>query len=175
MKEERMPDTNHHGNRGRKFCVISLLCLLSFVVTIPLAAEQGKKYGKLYLREYTAKGADEAAILDTLLQYERAFNSHDLKTLLSFFANDATYHPCGVDNKYAIGAKDCQNRIKVNFVSFGFETYYDPVISIKGNEAVVKLLLETGDYLADYTISLKKDDQSWLISACDYANDHLKP
>jgi hypothetical protein len=88
----------------------------------PVFAQQGKKYGKIYLREYQAKNADEAAILDTLIQYEKGFNSHDLQKLLSFFSKDAVYHPCGVDTKYPIGSRDCQHRLRYNFISFGFET-----------------------------------------------------
>jgi hypothetical protein len=159
----------------RKVWLFVLICFVSFVVASPLIAEQGKKYGKLYLREYAAKSADETAIMDTLIQYEKAFNSHDLQKLLSLFEKDAVYRPCGVDWKNSIGSKDCQNRLKVNFITFGFETYYDPVISVTGSDATVKLLLETGPYLADYTMTLKKEEHGWLVASCDYRNDHNKP
>ena len=39
---------------------------------------------------------------------------------------------------------------------YQYETYYDPQVSLNGDKAVVKLLLETGPYLADYTFSLSK-------------------
>jgi hypothetical protein len=172
------PLINHQVRRKnmhlRNGIVTSIVCLLLVLAIFPISAE-GKKYGKLYLREYQAKDADEAAILDTLIQYEKAFNSHDLEKLDLFFEKDAVYHPCGISNKYPISSGDCQKRLKVNFALYRFETYYDPEISVNGSEAVVKLLLETGSYLADYTFSLKKESQGWLVAAADYTNDHDKP
>lgn len=138
------------------------------------SGQGGKKYGTLYLKEYQPKTADEEAVLDTLVQYESAFNSHDLQKLLSLFATDAVYRPCGVDVKYSIGSKDCQERIKYNFGFFKFETYYDPRILFDGPRAVVKLLLETGDYLADYTFVLSRQGKAWLVSGADYTNDRPK-
>jgi beta-lactamase regulating signal transducer with metallopeptidase domain len=134
----------------------------------------GKKYGKLYLTEYSARTADEASILNLLVRYEAAFNSHDLQKLLSLFAKDATYRPCGVDWKDSIGSKQCQDRLRLNFDVFRFETYYDPRITVNGDHAVVALLLESGDYLADYFFVLKKDNLGWLVWQADYANDHAK-
>ena len=161
-------------NRLQNLALIFVVCLAGLVAISPIAAQQGKKYGKLYLKEYQPRSADEKAIVDVLLQYEQAFNSHDLQKLTSFFVKDAVYHPCGIDAKYPIASSDCQKRLKVNFTLFRFETYYDPEISVNGDTATANFLLETGDYLADYTFSLKRDGQSWLISAADYVNDRDK-
>ena len=140
-----------------------------------LAYAREKKYGKLYLREYQTKGADEAAIIDLLAQYEAAFNSHDLQKFLSFFTKDAIYMPCGSGYMtFPAASQDSQDRITRNFGSFGFETYYDPVITVKGNKANVKLLVETGSYLADYAFTLRKGAEGWQISETAYAHDHLK-
>jgi BlaR1 peptidase M56 len=134
----------------------------------------GKKYGSLYLREYRAKTADEATILAMLTQYESAFNSHDLSKFLSLFARDGVYHPCGVSAKLPIASKDCQDLIVYNFGFLKFERYFDPRISVNGRRAVVNLLLETGDYLADYTFLLSKPDRGWIVSATDYASVRWK-
>jgi len=158
----------------RNLIFIVFVCLVSLLMINPITAQEGKKYGKLYLKEYKAKTADEAAILDILIQYEKSFNSHDLQGLLAFFAKDAIYRPCGVDSHYPVASQGCQNIIKYNFGSFKFETYYDPEMSVNGNEAVVKLLLETGVYLADYKFVFRKDGHAWLISKNDFSNDHLK-
>lgn len=161
--------------KNARSVIVSLVCLFSLVATAPIMAEQGKKYGKLYLKEYQTKTAEEEAILKTLIQYEAAFNSHDLLKLLSLFTKDAVYMPCGTGyTKYPIGSKDCQNILKRNFSSFGFETYYDPEISVNGSKAVVKLLIETGGYLADYTFHLSKRGQGWLVSEANYKNDRSK-
>jgi ketosteroid isomerase-like protein len=150
--------------------------LLGAVVLLSAAGnDTGKKYGRLYLTEYQVKTADEAKILDTLIKYEDAFNSHDLQKFLSCFAKDAVYMPCGTDyTKYPIGSQDCQDIIVRNFDTFKFETYYDPKISVSVSKAVVKLLLETGEYLADYTFALRREGQGWLVSETNYQNDHGK-
>jgi len=126
-----------------KIILISFVCLLSLLAINPITAQEGKRYGKISLKEYEPKTGDEATIIDTLIEYENGFNSHDIQKLLSFFAKDAMYRPCGKNTKYPIGSKACQNLIKYNFGSFKFETYYDPRISVNGNKAVVNLLLET--------------------------------
>jgi beta-lactamase regulating signal transducer with metallopeptidase domain len=170
------------GGKSMKNGVVlfGLVALLWGAVTVMSASGMdttgltGKKYGKLYVKEYSAKTADEASIQNLLIHYEAAFNSHDLQKLLSFFAKDAIYHPCGVDWKDSIGSKQCQDRLRLNFDVFRFETYYDPRITVNADHAVVTLLLETGDYLADYVFVLKRDGDGWLVSAADYANDHAK-
>jgi hypothetical protein len=157
-------------------CMIRLgiVCLLSLLTIAPITAEQGKKYGKLYLKEYQPKTAEETAIIKTLIQYEAAFNTHDLRSFVSCFTKDAIYMPCGDGVKRPIASKDCQDIVVRNFGSFGFETYYDPSITVNGSKAVVKLLIETGVYLADYTFNLSMKDQEWLVSEAEYTNDHLK-
>ena len=83
--------------------------------------------------------------------------------------------PCGSSYlKLPAASQDSQDTITRNFGSFKFETYYDPAIAVKGNKAVVKLLIETGAYLADYTFTLKKDGKAWQVLETAYAHDHLK-
>jgi hypothetical protein len=159
------------------FCLAALLIGVIAVLSasgIETISQGGKRYGKLYLSEYRAKTTDERAILDTLMQYETAFNSYDLRKLVSLFANDGSYRPCGVNRKYLIGSQDCLDRIRDNFIFFRFETFYDPSMTINGDKAVVKLLLESGDYLADYSFVLKRKGRSWLVSEADYYNEHVK-
>ena len=159
------------------FCLAALLIGVIAVLSasgIETTSQGGKKYGNLYLREYRAKATDERAILDTLMQCETAFNSQDLQKLVSLFAVDGSYRPCGVNRKYSIGSQDCLDRIKDNFIFFRFETFYDPSMTINGDKATVKLLLESGDYLADYSFVLKRKGRSWLVSEADYSNEHVK-
>ena len=150
--------------------------LLGAAVLVSAAGEDtGKKYGTVYLTEYQVRNADEAAILDGLIQYENAFNSHDLRKLLSLFSKGAIYMPCGTEyTRYPIASQDCQDVLARNFSIFKFETYYDPEITVKGSKAVVHLLLETGDYLAEYTFVMNKEGQSWLVSEASYKNDRGK-
>lgn len=159
------------------FCLAALLIgviAVSSASGIETISQGEKKFGKLYLREYRAKTTDERAILDTLMQYETAFNSHDSQKLVSLFANEGSYRPCGASRKYSIGSRDCLERIKDNFIFFKFEIFYDPLITIHGDKAAVKLLLESGDYLADYSFVLKRKGRNWLVSEADYSNEHVK-
>jgi hypothetical protein len=142
-------------------------------VAIPLSAQEGKKYGKLYLKEYQAKNADEAGIMKTLMQLEGAFNSHDLEKFVSSFAKDAVYRPCG-SSANPIASKECRDTIKYNFGAFKYENYYDPEISVEGDTATVKMLLKSGGWLAGYTAWLKKVGEAWLITKNDYTNEQYK-
>ena len=47
-------------------------------------------------------------------------------------------------------------------------------MTINGDKAAVKLLLESGDYLADYSFVLTRKGRSWLVSEADYSNEHVK-
>jgi hypothetical protein len=133
-----------------------------------------KKYGSLLLSDYRPKTPDEVGILATLTQCEAAFTSHDLQKFNSLFARDAVYHPCGVSAKYPIESKYCQDLIKYNFGFLKFEKYYDPRITVHGSRAVVKILIETGDYLGDYTFVLTEQSRGWMVSETDYANVRWK-
>jgi len=153
--------------------LIALATILS-ASGIETTRQAGKKYGQLYLGEYSAKDGDEAAILDTLVQYERAFNSHNLQKLVSLFTKDGLCRPCGASRKYSIESPDWREQIRDNFIFFKFETFYDPRMTVHRGTATVKLLLESGDYLADYSFELTRNGQGWLVSKADYSNERVK-
>ena len=136
--------------------------------------DPGRKYGHLYLTEYQVRSAEEARILNTLIQYENAFNVHDERGLLSLFAEDALYMPCGWYTKFPVASADCRHIIQRNFSIFGFETFYDPSITVRGTSGVVQLLLESGPYLTDYTFVMKKVGLDWLVSDAFYRNNRVK-
>ena len=149
--------------------VISFLCVLALLVANPLSAQEGKKYGKLYLKEYQAKNIDEAGILKTLMQFEEAFNSHDLQKFVASFTKDAVYRPSETYPR-PIVSKECQDAIEHNFHVFKYERYYDPEITVGGDTATVKMTLHTRLYLADYTVWMQKIGEVWLIKKNDYTN-----
>ena len=97
-----------------------------------------------------------------------------LPKLLSLFAKDGVDHPCGIGAKYPVGSKECQDYIRFNFALYKFERYYDPRISVAGGRAVVKLLLESGDYLADYSFALSRQGERWMVSETDWDNVRWK-
>ncbi|HUI69076.1 MAG TPA: hypothetical protein VL354_01060 [Spirochaetia bacterium] len=92
----------------------------------------------------------------------------------NLFTKDGTYMPCSTYTTYPIGSPKCQDATKANFYTLKFETYYDPMISVTGDEAVVKALVESGAYLADYTFTLQRSGTSWLVKDARYAHDRYK-
>jgi hypothetical protein len=159
--------------KSRKAAFAALACVLTLVAAIPVAAQQGRKYGTLYLKEYQPKNADEAAIIKVLIDYEDAFNAHNLQKFVSLFVKDAVYRPCGSISQ-PIASKECQQILTYNFGAFGFETFYDPQISVDGGKATVKLLGESGDYLADSTLWMQKVGPAWFVSKNDFTNVRYK-
>lgn len=153
----------------------ALICLLCVLATLAAAAEF-KKYGKLYLnlREYQAESADEAAIVSTLIQFERAFNSGNLKKFNSFFTKDALHRLDGTDIWYSIGSSDCQSILTACFGAFQFEIFCDPKISAKDDGAIVELVLETRSCFARYTLSLRAGQQGWQIWKAEYTHERPK-
>jgi len=150
-----------------------LVVSFGLLLAVPTPAQQGKKYGTLFLKEFQPKNAEETDVVNVLMQYEAAFNSHDLERLVSLFGKDAIYYPCGY-MKCRIANKDCQDRTRANFSIYGFETYYDPQILLNGDKAIVKLLLETGALLVDYTFSLSKESGEWRVAETSYINVRYK-
>ena len=153
---------------ARTGVMVILVCLSLLLLLTPISAQQGKKYGELYLNEYEAKTADEETIIDTLVQCEAAFNSDDLEKFVSLFTEDGVYRPWGAGES-PIASDFCQTILKYNFISYN-ETFYDPVISVVGNTATVKLLLEAGNILFDYIVWMQKVGAVWLISKNDYSH-----
>jgi hypothetical protein len=153
--------------------LVILTCLLFLGSASAVGAQQAKKFGQLYLKEYQAKDQTEVEIINTLLQYEGAFNAHDLQKFVSLFTENGQYRPCGA-NTHPIADKACQAVLSYNFKAYGFETYYDPQISVDGDRATVRLLLETGSNLGDYTLWLQRVGEMWLVSKNDYSNTRYK-
>jgi hypothetical protein len=159
--------------KNKKAAFTALACVLALVAAIPVAAQQGKKYGTRLLKEYAPKTAEEAAVLKVLICYQDAFNAHDLQKFVSMFVKDGAYRPCGSTSQ-PIASKECQQILTYNFGAYGFETYYDPQISVDGRKATVKLLAESGDYLADYTLWMQKVGPAWFVLKNDFINIRQK-
>jgi hypothetical protein len=45
---------------------------------------------------------------------------------------------------------------------------------VTGNRAVVKLLIESGYWLADYTFVLRREGQAWLVAEAGYEHERVK-
>ena len=144
---------------------VVLACVLFLLATVAISCQQGKKYGKLYFKEYQAKNADEAAIINVLNQYQAAFRSHDIQKLVSLFDKNGTYMSTTFQNHLPVASQQCQDRIKDDSRAFGgFWNWYDPVITVTGDKAVVKVLSEFKYFLEDDTYTLVREGNDWLLS-----------
>jgi len=161
--------------KGLALSGLAALLLLAAALLGATGQDPGKKYGSLYLTEYKVRNADEARILDTLIQFENAFNSHSLPRMLSLFAPGGLYMPrTRWYTKFPVESPYCQQVIARNFDIFKFETFYDPVITVNGDRAMVRLLLESGDYLDDSTFTLEKEAAGWRVLDAGARNCRIK-
>ena len=176
--KDRIKAIVREGKSLRESVALFSLASLLLGAAVALGAagsDAGKRYGSLYLTEYKVRSAEEAGIVDALIQYEDAFNAHDLSKMLSLFAKGAVYMPCGGwYTKFHVESSYCQHIIERNFEIFKSEAFYDPRITLNGRTAVVGLLLESGFYLTDYTLVLKRGAHGWLVSDASYENERLK-
>ena len=155
--------------------LVGLACILSLLATVNISCQQGKKYGKLYFKEYQAKNADEAAIINVLIQYQAAFGSHDIQKIVSLFDKNGTYMGSTFMMRYPIASQRGQDVVKDDFHAFGgFGNWYDPVITVSGDKAVVKVLVETKSFLSDNTFTLVRKGKDWLVSDTGYTNIRSK-
>ncbi len=154
---------------------LAALLLLAAALLGATGQDPGKRYGSLYLTEYRVRNADEARILDTLIQFENGFNSHSLQGMLSVFVQGGLYMPrtCWY-TKFPVASPYCQRVIEQDFGMFKFQTFYDPAITVSGDTAVVRLLLETGDYLDDFTFTMEKEAGGWRVLDAWGRNDRVK-
>jgi beta-lactamase regulating signal transducer with metallopeptidase domain len=154
------------------FCLAAALLGLSLLLGAA-GNDAGRKYGSVYLTEYNVRSADEAGILNTLIQFQEAYNSHSLGRLSAFFAKGASYMPCGYA-RLPIESPSCQAAIQRGFQIYPLQIYYDPAIVVHGRTAVVNVLLEAGYYLRDYTFLMEKAERGWLVQEAFYGSHRLK-
>ena len=155
--------------------LVVLACVLSLLATVAISCQQGKKYGKLYFKEYQPKNADEAAIINVLDQYGAVLRSHDIQKFVSLFDKNGTYESSTSANHLPVASQKCQDLIRDDFRSFGeFGNWYDPVITVGGDKAVVKVLAESKWFLTDDTFRLVRNGKDWLVSDVGYTNVRSK-
>ena len=82
--------------------------------------------GKILLKEYKAKNADEEKIIATLINYEQAYNAHDKDKLLSFFSADAKLMPCG-EMGIQVSKADYAKRFPSKWSSYPEYMFYGPI------------------------------------------------
>jgi beta-lactamase regulating signal transducer with metallopeptidase domain/ketosteroid isomerase-like protein len=168
------------GRRGRRslpLLGLAVACLASVVLLSGAGADPGRAYGALRLREYQVRSADEAAIVDVLIRYEDAFNRHDAARLLSLFSDDAVYMvPCGlIGPGHRLAVPGGRDVFQSTFRTLGFETCYDPQITVSGSTAVACLVVESRAYLTtDYTFVMRKEGADWLVSEAAYRTNRVK-
>lgn len=121
------------------------------------------------LKNYKPANPDEAAIISTLMAFEKSYNSGDQKAVLDLFVDDAriTY---GDPRGKKVGTKEEYGKIlPERFRTVGSLWISDPKIRIEGDMATVKTTVGSkfGE-VPNYIFRLKKHGDKWLIVATEY-------
>lgn len=112
---------------------------------------------------------DEAAIISTLMAFEKSYNSGDQKAVLDLFVDDARITFGDPRNK-KVGTKEEYGRIlPERFRAVGNLWISDPKIRIEGDMATVRTTVGSkfGE-VPNYIFRLKKHGDKWLIVATEY-------
>ena len=99
--------------------------------------------GKVLLKEYKAKNAEEENIIAALIAYEKAYNEKDKERLLSSYSADAKLTPCG-EAWSKISKVDYAKIFPDKWKSYPKYMFYNPEVTIIGKMAELKLNLTSG-------------------------------
>ena len=125
--------------------------------------------GKTLSKDLKAKNADEKKIIETLIDYEQAYNAHDKTKLLSFFSSDAKLMPCG-EMGSQVSKIDYAKRFPGKWSSYPKYVFSNPVVTTMENKANLKSTLVSGGWTTDYRIMMIKENGNWLIQETSYSN-----
>ena len=129
--------------------------------------------GKVLLKEYKAKNADEEKIIAALMDYEQAYNKNDKVKLLSFYSEDAKLTPCG-ETGTQVPKNEYAEKFPAKWNSYPDYMFYNPEITRMGNMAELKLNLISGGWTVDYEIKMVNENGNWLIQETSYKNPRME-
>lgn len=128
--------------------------------------------GKVFLGEYKAKNAEEEKIIETLTNFEEAYNKHNLDGALSHCSATVKIMPCA--EFVQVSKEDFIKRFPSYFYIFPSYAFYNPEIQAFGSKAKLNMQLETGIWLLDYKVNMVKEKEIWLIEETSWENLRLK-
>ena len=129
--------------------------------------------GKVLLKEYKAKNADEEKIIAALIGYEQAYNDQDKERLLSFYSADAKLTPCG-EMGSQVSKADYAEKFPGKWSLYPGYMFYNPEITTMGNMAELKLNLVSGGWTFDYQITMINENGNWMIQETFYSDPRME-
>jgi len=124
--------------------------------------------GKVLLGDYKAQNAEEEKIVETLINYEKAYNEHNLERAFSYCTESVKLTPCA--EYVEVSKEDFVKRFPGQFYIFPTYTFYKPAIEVDGGKADLNLRLDAGRWAFDYKIIMVKEKDNWLIQETSWEN-----
>ena len=113
------------------------------------------------IEEYQAKNNDEKDIIDLLKRFTELANTGNTEQILTLF------HENGVlvtgRGNIALSREKMSKWKQEDWLSDGLRKFYNPEITINGNEAKVMVQAKFGNYKTPKLFTLVKENNEWLI------------
>jgi len=130
-----------------KICIIIAICSM-YSCSTPI-------------EEYQAKNNDEKDIIDLLKRFTELANTGNTEQILTLF------HENGVlvtgRGNIALSREKMSKWKQEDWLSDGLRKFYNPEITINGNEAKVMVQAKFGNYKTPKLFTLVKENNEWLI------------
>lgn len=113
------------------------------------------------IEEYQVKNDDEKEIIDLLIKFTEIVNTGNTEQILTLFHENGIY-VTGRGN-VALSKEKMAERKTEDWLDDGLRSFYDPQITINGNEAKVMVRAKFGNYKTYKIFTLVKENNEWLI------------
>jgi hypothetical protein len=118
------------------------------------------------LKDYKPKSSEEEAIKTSLLAYESAWNKYDQQGVLTLLHEDAQLM-IGSE-KSMVSKKEFAVILPRAMPDFSPAELYEPTISVAGDKATIKLLVDMRQYQTQFTFHMIRENNKWLIMRWEY-------
>ena len=113
------------------------------------------------IEEYQAKNDDEKDIIDLLIRYTEAVNTGDSEKIVTLFHENGKYVTGRGD--IALSREKMTKWKPEDWLYDGERKFYNPEISLNGNEAEVMVHVKFEKYTTAIIFTLVKENDKWLI------------
>jgi hypothetical protein len=118
------------------------------------------------LKDYKPKSSEEEAIKLILVAYETAWNKHDQQGVLTLFHENAQIMTG--KEKSIVSKKEYAAILPRRMTDLPSTRLYEPTISIAGDKASVKILVETGNFQLRFVFHMIRENSKWFIIKSEY-------
>jgi hypothetical protein len=118
------------------------------------------------LKDYKPKSSEEEAIKIILVAYESAWNKHDQQGVLTLLHENAQVMTGR--EKSIVSKKEYAVILPRRMTDFPTTKLYEPTISIAGDKASVKLLVDMGNFQNQFVFHMIRENNKWFIMKWEY-------